>query len=248
MSQHDFVIDGGSTSRTTVRTDIQSGLQALASTSKGPTRPATVYQGQLWLDDNTPSASVWTLYLFDGADDIALGTFDTSLNTFTPTGVSAAVPTGALFPYAGATAPTGYLLCDGSSLLRASYADLFTAISTTYGSVDGTHFNIPDLRGRTVFGKDTMGGSAAGRLTTGTGRIDGATLGAVGGEQTHALTIAELAAHTHTGGIVGSNYGEFPSDSGGYYTYSGAATGSTGSGTGHNTVPPGIVANYIIKT
>lgn len=47
-----------------------------------------------------------------------------------------------------ASPPTGYLYCNGASLLRASYAALFTAIGTTHGTVDGTHFNIPDYRGR----------------------------------------------------------------------------------------------------
>jgi len=41
--------------------------------------------------------------------------------------------------------PAGWLVCDGTSLLRASYPSLFAAIGTTYGAVDGTHFNLPDL-------------------------------------------------------------------------------------------------------
>ena len=50
--------------------------------------------------------------------------------------------------YAMAACPTGWLEADGSSLLRAgTYAGLFANLSTTWGSVDGTHFNIPDLRG-----------------------------------------------------------------------------------------------------
>lgn len=54
---------------------------------------------------------------------------------------------GEIKMYAGATAPTGYLLCDGASLLRASYPDLFALLGTTYGSVDGSHFNVPDFGG-----------------------------------------------------------------------------------------------------
>jgi microcystin-dependent protein len=79
--------------------------------------------------------------------------------------VSAAlVPTAMIAPFAGATVPTGWLMCDGSSYLRASYSSLFAAIGTAYGSADGTHFNVPDLRGRTPVGADNMGGSAANRL------------------------------------------------------------------------------------
>lgn len=67
-------------------------------------------------------------------------------------GIHYAMPAGAVVPFAGSSAPTGFLICDGSSLLRSSYADLFAAIGTTYGAADGSHFNIPDLRGRGVIG------------------------------------------------------------------------------------------------
>jgi microcystin-dependent protein len=60
---------------------------------------------------------------------------------------------GMIFPYAGASAPTGFLLCDGSAVSRTTYADLFTLISTTYGAGDGsTTFNVPDLKGRFPLG------------------------------------------------------------------------------------------------
>lgn len=62
------------------------------------------------------------------------------------------VPPGVMLPYGGAAAPTGWLLCDGSSYLRATYAGLFAAIGTAYGAADGTHFNVPDLRGRAPYG------------------------------------------------------------------------------------------------
>ncbi len=57
-------------------------------------------------------------------------------------------PVGTVVMFAGSSAPAGWLACDGSSLLRAgTYAALFSAIGTTFGSVDGTHFTIPDFRG-----------------------------------------------------------------------------------------------------
>jgi microcystin-dependent protein len=64
-------------------------------------------------------------------------------------------PTGMVVPYAGSAAPTGWLLCDGASKLRTDYADLFTVIGTTYGNADGSHFNLPDLRGRAPIGAGT---------------------------------------------------------------------------------------------
>lgn len=109
------------------------------------------------------------------------------------------VPTGALFPFAGIIAPSGYLLCDGSIQNSANYPALYAIIGTTYGTGDGSSgsFNLPDLRGRTAFGKDDMNGTPANRLTaTGSG-VDGKTLGASGGAESHLLTVAEMPSHNH---------------------------------------------------
>jgi microcystin-dependent protein len=64
------------------------------------------------------------------------------------TAVAKAVPPGTVMAYAGTTVPEGYLLCDGSSVSRTTYANLFASIGTTYGTGDGsTTFNLPDYRG-----------------------------------------------------------------------------------------------------
>lgn len=60
---------------------------------------------------------------------------------------------GLILPYGGSTAPTGYMLCDGSAISRETYSALFTAIGTVFGTGDGsTTFNIPDLRGKFIRG------------------------------------------------------------------------------------------------
>ena len=57
-------------------------------------------------------------------------------------------PTGAIIMYGAAAAPTGWVNCDGASLLRAgTYAALFAVIGVVYGTADGSHFNVPDMRG-----------------------------------------------------------------------------------------------------
>jgi microcystin-dependent protein len=162
---------------------------------------------------------------------------------------SSAFSSGMLMPYAGATAPTGWFLCYGQAVSRTTYADLFAVVGTTYGAGDGsTTFNLPDLRGRVIAGKDDMGGVSADRLTDQSGGLDGDVLGDVGGAETHTLVEAELAAHTHSvpsGGGGASNYA-LGGPAGSFSVPQ--TTGSAGSDTAHNNVQPTIILTYIIKT
>ena len=161
------------------------------------------------------------------------------------------MPTGAVLPYAGSSAPTGFLLCYGQAISRSTYADLFSAISTTYGTGDGSStFNVPDLRGRVVAGQDDMGGSSANRLTDQTGGLNGDTLGDTGGSETHTLTTAQMPAHTHTVAAQ-QQVGGDSTNRGGSGQLGAAATitsSSTGGDGAHNNVQPTIILNYIIKT
>lgn len=94
-------------------------------------------------------------------------------------------PSGLVSMFAGSTAPTGWLMCDGTAVSRSTYAGLFAAIGVTYGAGNGsTTFNLPDLRTRVPVGKN------------GTGTF--ATLGSTGGAETHTLTTAQMPSHTHT--------------------------------------------------
>lgn len=86
-------------------------------------------------------------------------------NTLRKTALSSfLLPSGIIIPFAGASAPGGWLLCAGQAVNRVTYGILFAAIGTTYGTGDGsTTFNVPDLRGRVPFGADNMLGTAANR-------------------------------------------------------------------------------------
>lgn len=140
---------------------------------------------------------------------------------------------GMVMSFAGASAPTGWLLCYGQAVSRATYAALFSALGTTWGAGDGsTTFNLPDLRGRVLAGKDDMGGTSANRLTNQSGGLDGDTLGATGGGETHTLTEGQLPSHTHAAGTLATA-------SGGAHVHSIDFTGNTS----HDTSGGGSVAS-----
>lgn len=111
------------------------------------------------------------------------------------------IVTGTLVPYAGSTAPSGYLFCNGSAVSRSTFSTLFGIIGTTFGAGDGvTTFNLPDMRGRLAAGLDSMGSSPlAGRLTSLsiTGGGGAAAIGGFGGSESITLTVAQLASHNH---------------------------------------------------
>lgn len=82
------------------------------------------------------------------------------------------IPVGTIIWSANASAPAGYLLCNGSAVARETYADLFAAIGTTYGEGDGsTTFNLPDLIGRFIEGSSTAGTVKAAGLPNITGVV-----------------------------------------------------------------------------
>ena len=181
-------------------------------------------------------------------------------------------PAGMVSQFAGATAPTGWLLCDGAAVSRTTFANLFTAIGTSYGAGNGsTTFNLPNLKGRVPVGRDAADTS-----------FD--ALGETGGAKTHTLTESEMPSHTHLQNS--HNHTQNPHNHN--FSYQGteyaswtAATGfgsninfivgngtvaatsianrtatnqettatnqNTGGGAAHNNLQPYIVMNYIIK-
>lgn len=120
-------------------------------------------------------------------------------------GGGASTPAGVIVPFAGSSAPTGYLVCDGAAVSRTTYADLFAAIGTTYGAGDGsTTFALPNLKGRVVVGVDA-------------GQSEFDTLGETGGAKTHTLDSTEIPAHTHSEGTLATDFESSHSHSVGTY-------------------------------
>jgi len=182
-----------------------------------------------------------------------------------------AIPVGGLLPYVGASAPnSSFALPFGQAISRTSYATLFALVGTTFGGGDGsTTFNLPDLRGRAVFGLDNMGGSAASRITVAGGNFDGTTLGNSGGAQNHTLTLAEVPTeistlnfsdpgHSHfitgfstngmaTGGGPVAAVNGFASSTGPSTTGISASLTDHAGGGSHTSMPPAMVLPYILR-
>lgn len=134
--------------------------------------------------DKTSPADADRLGFTDSADSYNLKRF-TFANLWTwilskIVSAGAGTPVGTYIQHAGATAPTGFLACDGASLLRAgTYADLFAVIGTTYGAADGTHFNLPDARGLVMVGAGAHGSMTRADASA----YDGGTVGATRDDQ-----------------------------------------------------------------
>jgi microcystin-dependent protein len=152
-------------------------------------------------------------------------------------------PAGAIIMFAGAVAPSGWLMCDGSSKVAATYPVLFTAIGYTWGGA-GPNFNVPNFNGRSPVG------AGLGNTAEGGGSGTSRSLTASGGAETHTLTTPQIPAHTHGYSRYG---GLFTADAADdvINTWSGVATiqtSSAGGGGSHNNMHPFLTVNFIIKT
>jgi microcystin-dependent protein len=185
----------------------------------------------------------------------SVGDNSTKVATTAFVAASPAILTGSLLMWPTASAPSGYLLCNGAAVSRTTYATLFGVIGTTFGSGDGsTTFNLPNYQDRMPIGVGTTA----------------ASIGDTGGSATTTLSTANLPSHTHTAIVtdpghshtIAGNFATFggggssgPNNSLGIASNTNSATtgisvtnSSTGSGTAATTISPYIGINFIIKT
>ncbi len=112
-------------------------------------------------------------------------------------------PPGTIEAFGGGAVPSGWLLCNGATVSRTTYADLFAKIGIAWGVGDGVNtFHLPDLRGRFVRGRDGGAARDPDRSIRTASNSGGATGDAVGSLQAH-----EIMAHSHTPGTLQADDG-----------------------------------------
>jgi len=258
-----FASSSGIASGTATAAFSSSTLAVQAAGTYPTGTPANIAGGSILLGNNTsgssyltlsPPASVSTytitLPTLPSAESAML--IDSSGNiTASPSLYLAFCPTGVVLPYAGSSAPSGWLFCNGAAVSRTTYSNLFGVIGTTFGVGDGsTTFNIPNTGGVFIRG-------AGSQVISGT--TYSGTLGASQYDQFKSHT------HTDSGHAHGANAGNYfftTSASGGYAVLEGpeppdndfqldggtatnyANIQNTG---GSETNPANISLNYIIK-
>lgn len=202
-----------------------------ASLDNGAITESKILNGSVTTDKIAVSA-VTSEKILDGT--IALVDLATAV-------INKLVPSGTISPYVGSASPTGWLICDGSTVSngQTTYPDLWAVLPATYKS--GSNIVLPNLKGRTVVGLDSA-------------QTEFDAIGETGGAKTHTLTSAEMPSHSHTinGEIVQAqsinditiNVIDGAGTGLGAYTES---TASTGGGGAHNNLQPYITFNYIIK-
>ena len=154
--------------------------------------------------------------------------------------ITVVTPAGVIAAFAGAVAPSGWLMCDGREYDRRTYPELARVFGNNF------KFRVPDLRGRTVLGVNAAH-----------------PLGELGGEERHALTVDEMPRHSHQ---IGGESSYWPSGATIYQTnFAGGSawTGIAAAGSGSldraiaqpegqskpfSVLPPYMALNYIIKT
>jgi len=148
------------------------------------------------------------------------------------------VPVGTVLTFANSSVPSGWLECNGAAVSRTTYAALFAAVGTSFGSGDGsTTFNVPDLRGQFVRGWDhsaSQDPNAASRVALISGGATGDNIGSYQAD--------ELKSHFHTvqhPQTYGLGAGPYPYGAGGSEN-----TSSTG---GSETRPENVYLMYIVK-
>jgi len=201
----------------------------------------------------SPAVVSWSFHALQANDPVVFHTTGAL-----PTGIVAGTTYYVKNPVQGISGTFQISATPGGAAINTtgSQSGTHTGWYIPYGDGDGsTTFTVPDLRGRSIFGVDDMGGAAASRLTGSTAQgIIGTNLGATGGEQSRMLTATEMPAHAHGFSVTSVRIvaaGQTFAVGGAAQSTAGTFNGTTdtqGGGTAHNNIPPGIALIYMIFT
>lgn len=243
MAQHDY--DIANQTFPSFRSDLNNALQAILTNNSGATAPAVTAAGMIWVDTSS-SPPTWRVR--------------NAANTDWDLFASISAPPGTVNMYAGAAAPSGWLICNGGEVNRSTFAALFAVIGTTYGAGNGTTtFNLPNMTNRYPLGVGTQAiGAAGGSSTSGSTVLTEAQMpshthtGTTNfiGDHTHTYQLEDLSG-TGTGGPGFSFNNRFVTGNtgaAGGHSHSFTTNGTGGSqGHDHSIAPPFLALNFIIK-
>ena len=219
--------------------DSQSNLQNTPATSGLQTKSTAVNNVSIGFVTSNKSALIQQRSNVDGLmvqassgtmAPISSNSFlQTTITGGTDETVAPLIPAGVIVAWAGSSAPAGWTLCDGSSLSRTTYASLFAICSNTFGSVDGSTFNVPDTKGRAIYGTSSLITRAATSTAISTSFLG---TSASGGPTTHSVTTINYQQP-----VIAKDA-----------TFNGLVTAVSPHAVHTHTITfPGISMNYIIK-
>jgi len=248
-----------------------SGTTTLSSALTVSSGGVTLTTGGLTLSNGNLTVTTGNLTLSNGNVSVT-GTVNA---TTVQQGGAPIMPPGVIMPYAGGSPPAGWYECNGVAYNTTTDAALFAVIGYVYGG-SGASFQVPDLRGRTIFGVET----SPNLIVPATG-IPSNQLAGIGGVSMHQLTQAQLpnvslsmtipageGSHTHDATATGTisflrnGSGQPPAaGSGGSGGLAGVPISTNtlpqigpgnwvslgGSGTSHQNMPPCMMLRWIIK-
>lgn len=235
-----LLCDGSAVSRTTYAT-----LFGVLTASKGTFTVTIASPGVFTLTSHG-------LAIGDAVYLTTTGALPTGLTANTTTYYVLTVPTANTFTVSASRG--------GSAVnTSGSQSGTHTLVRAPYGVSASTTFLLPDLRGRAPFGNDSMGGTAASRVTQAASGVYGAIIGGPGGAETHTLTSGQSGVPAHSHG-VGAGTGVLKNQAGG--SALGYAAGANmlltttatennvaaDAASAHNNMPPALILNYLIKT
>jgi microcystin-dependent protein len=181
-----------------LKTDLEDALSS-AGVFPGPDTSAPIfeYRGGKGDEASRPAAGNSGLYFNEDKNELQRD------NATLWEGIGSLLPPGVIFPYGGTAAPGGYLLCDGSTVSRTTYAALYAIVGNKFGSGDNaTTFHLPDVRGRFMRFADNGAGrdpDAAARTAMNAGGDTGDSVGSIQDDATAKNSLALTdPGHIHT--------------------------------------------------